>query len=96
VTYDKMTHKGKLIAVDGLYGSGKSTHLDIAKCWLEQTSIKLFFSKSNFPVSFIKIAPQVKNQKFIISDTLLSINHADCERHDDGRIIPDWFLSGLI
>jgi ABC-type lipoprotein export system ATPase subunit len=93
-----MTHKGKLIAVDGLYGSGKSTHLDIAKRWLEQTSIKLFFSKSNFPVSFIKIAPQVKNLKFLISDTftLLPINHADCERLDDGRIIPDWLLSGLI
>ena len=39
--------KGKLIAVEGLDGSGKSTQLYLLKRWLELRGYKVFFTEWN-------------------------------------------------
>ena len=40
-------YPGRLIAVEGLDGSGKSTQIYLLKRWLEMKGLKVFFSEWN-------------------------------------------------
>src|SRR5213078_2020220 len=46
-TFAELNFPGRLIAVEGLDGSGKSTQIYLLKRWLELQSLKVYFSEWN-------------------------------------------------
>jgi len=44
-TFAQLGFPGRLIAVEGLDGSGKSTQIYLLKRWLEVQGLKVFFSE---------------------------------------------------
>src|SRR5215468_7444914 len=46
-TFAQLGFPGRLIAVEGLDGSGKSTQIYLLKRWLETQKLKVFFSEWN-------------------------------------------------
>ena len=46
-TFAESKFPGRLIAVEGLDGSGKSTQIYLLKRWLEAEGIKVYFSSWN-------------------------------------------------
>ena len=46
-TFAQLGYPGRLIAVEGIDGSGKSTQLYLLKRWLELQGLKVFFSEWN-------------------------------------------------
>ncbi len=46
-TFAEQNFPGRLIAVEGLDGSGKSTQIYLIKKWLEMEGVKVFFSEWN-------------------------------------------------
>ena len=44
-TFAEMNFPGRLIAVEGLDGSGKSTQIYLLKQWLELQGLKVYFSE---------------------------------------------------
>src|SRR5205085_12464244 len=49
-TFAELNFPGRLIAVEGLDGSGKSTQIHLLKRWLELQGAKVFFSEWNSSV----------------------------------------------
>ena len=52
---------GKLIAVEGLDGSGKSTQLYLLKRWLELRGLKVYFTEWNSSLIVKKATSKGKN-----------------------------------
>jgi dTMP kinase len=46
-TFAQLGFPGRLIAVEGLDGSGKSTQIYLLKRWLEAEGMKVYFSEWN-------------------------------------------------
>ena len=46
-TFAELNFPGRLIAVEGLDGSGKSTQIYLLKSWLELQGLKVYFSEWN-------------------------------------------------
>ena len=46
-TFAELNFPGRLIAVEGLDGSGKSTQIYLLKRWLELQNLKVYFSEWN-------------------------------------------------
>lgn len=46
-TFAEMGYPGRLIAVEGLDGSGKSTQVYLLKRWLQLQNLKVFFTEWN-------------------------------------------------
>ena len=46
-TFAELGFPGRLIAVEGLDGSGKSTQIYLLKRWLELQELKVYFSEWN-------------------------------------------------
>ncbi len=66
--------KGKLIAVEGLDGSGKSTQIYLVKRWLELSGIKVFFTEWNSSV-VIKKATKKGKKRNLLTPTTFSLIH---------------------
>jgi dTMP kinase len=66
---------GKLIAVEGLDGSGKSTQLYLAKRWLELQGFKVFFSEWNSSF-LVKNATRRGKKNNLLTPTTFSLIHA--------------------
>jgi dTMP kinase len=65
---------GKLIAVEGLDGSGKSTQVYLLKRWLEMRGLKVFFSEWNSSV-IVKKATSKGNKRQLLTPTTFSLIH---------------------
>lgn len=66
---------GKLIAVEGLDGSGKSTQIYLAKRWLEMQGLKVFFSEWNSSF-LVKNATRRGKKNNLLTPTTFSLIHA--------------------
>ncbi len=66
---------GRLIAVEGLDGSGKSTQIYLVKKWLEQQGIRVFFSKWNSSI-LVKSATSKGKNRALLTPTTFSLIHA--------------------
>src|SRR5207247_10432367 len=76
---------GRLIAVEGLDGSGKSTQIYLLKRWLELQGLKVYFSEWNSS-ELVKAATSKGKKRELLTPTTFSLIHAtdcgDCyERH---------------
>jgi dTMP kinase len=85
---DDKSIKGKLIAVEGLDGSGKSTQLYLVKRWLESEGVKVFFTEWNSSV-IVKKASSKAKKRFLLTPTTFSLIHAtDLADRFERQVLP--------
>jgi dTMP kinase len=79
---------GKLIAVEGLDGSGKSTQVYLLHQWLQGLGCKVFFSEWNSSV-IVRDATSKGKQKHLLTPTTFSLIHAtDFADRYERQILP--------
>ncbi len=81
-------HKGRLIAVEGLDGSGKSTQIYLIKRWLELSGIKVFFTEWNSSVIVKKATKRGKKQNLLTPTTFSLIHCTDFADRYERQILP--------
>jgi len=74
-TFAESNFKGRLIAVEGLDGSGKSTQIYLLKRWLELQKLKVYFSEWNSS-ELVKAATSKGKKRELLSPTTFSLIHA--------------------
>ena len=74
-TFAEVGFPGRLIAVEGLDGSGKSTQIYLLKRWLELTGAKVFFSEWNSS-ELVKSATSKGKKRQLLTSTTFSLIHA--------------------
>jgi dTMP kinase len=80
--------EGKLIAVEGLDGSGKSTQIRLLKRWLELEGYKVFFTEWNSS-ELVRQATRKGKKKKLLTPTTFSLIHAtDFADRYERQILP--------
>jgi dTMP kinase len=74
-TFAQLGFPGRLIAVEGLDGSGKSTQIYLLKRWLELQGLKVYFSEWNSS-ELVKAATSKGKKRELLTPTTFSIIHA--------------------
>src|SRR5512135_2204950 len=74
-TFAELNFPGRLIAVEGLDGSGKSTQIYLLKRWLELQGLKVFFSEWNSS-ELVKSATSKGKKTNLLTPTTFSLIHA--------------------
>ncbi|HUR45106.1 MAG TPA: hypothetical protein VMZ27_04440 [Candidatus Saccharimonadales bacterium] len=74
-TFAELGFPGRLIAVEGLDGSGKSTQIYLLRRWLEVQGLKVFFSEWNSS-DLVKAATSKGKKRELLSPTTFSLIHA--------------------
>lgn len=74
-TFAELGFPGRLIAVEGLDGSGKSTQVHLLQKWLEQQGCKVFFSEWNSS-ALVKTATSRGKKENLLTATTFSLIHA--------------------
>jgi dTMP kinase len=74
-TFADLKFPGRLIAVEGLDGSGKSTQIYLLKRWLELQGHKVYFSEWNSS-EIVKAATSKGKKRELLSPTTFSLIHA--------------------
>lgn len=80
--------EGKLIAVEGLDGSGKSTQLYLLKRWLELQQLKVFFTEWNSSVIVKSITSKAKKLQILTPSTFSLIHCTDFADRYERQILP--------
>lgn len=79
---------GKLIAVEGLDGSGKSTQIYLLKRWLELEGYKIFFTEWNSS-TVVKEATKKGKKRQLLTPTTFSLIHCtDFADRYERKILP--------
>lgn len=79
---------GKLIAVEGLDGSGKSTQIYLLKRWLEIQELKVYFTEWNSSVIVKQITSKAKKLQLLTSTTFSLIHCTDFADRYERQILP--------
>ncbi|MGO8765153.1 MAG: dTMP kinase [Limisphaerales bacterium] len=74
-TFAELNFPGRLVAVEGLDGSGKSTQIYLLKRWLEAEGIKVYFSEWNSS-ELVKSATSKGKKRELLTPTTFSLIHA--------------------
>ena len=74
-TFAELGYPGRLVAVEGLDGSGKSTQIYLLKRWLELRGLKVFFSEWNSS-ALVKSATSKGKKQNLLTPTTFSLIHA--------------------
>src|SRR4026208_779255 len=74
-TFAELGFPGRLVAVEGLDGSGKSTQIYLLKRWLENQNLKVYFSEWNSS-EIVKAATSKGKKRELLSPTTFSLIHA--------------------
>lgn len=74
-TFGELGFAGRLIAVEGLDGSGKSTQIYLLKRWLENQELKVYFSEWNSS-EIVKAATSKGKKRELLTPTTFSLIHA--------------------
>lgn len=74
-TFAELGLPGRLIAVEGLDGSGKSTQIYLLRRWMEQLRLKVFFSEWNSS-ELVKSATSKGKKLDLLTPTTFSLIHA--------------------
>lgn len=84
----KHNYPGRLIAVEGLDGSGKSTQVYLLKRWMELQGLKVFFTEWNSSV-LVKDATRKGKKRQLLTPTTFSLVHAtDFADRFERQILP--------
>src|SRR4029450_10562059 len=79
---------GKLIAVEGLDGSGKSTQIYLVKRWLELEGYRVFFTEWNSSVLVKKSTTKGKKRNLLTPTTFSLIHATDFADRFERQIMP--------
>lgn len=79
---------GKLIAVEGLDGSGKSTQIYLLRRWLELEGVKVFFTEWNSSVLVKSATKRGKKQNLLTSTTFSLIHCTDFADRWERQMLP--------
>jgi dTMP kinase len=79
---------GRLIAVEGLDGSGKSTQVSLLKRWLELEGCKVFFTEWNSSTVVKEITKKGKRRKMLTPMTFSLLHSADFADRYERQILP--------
>jgi dTMP kinase len=82
------TYTGKLIAVEGLDGSGKSTQIYLVKRWLELEGYRVFFTEWNSSVLVKKSTTKGKKRNLLTPTTFSLIHATDFADRFERQIMP--------
>jgi len=74
-TFTELNFPGRLIAVEGLDGSGKSTQIYLLKRWLELQGLRVYFSEWNSS-ELVKSATSKGKKTNLLTPTTFSLIHA--------------------
>src|SRR5258708_24576573 len=74
-TFAEQNFPGRLVAVEGLDGSGKSTQIYLLKRWLEAEGVKVYFSEWNSS-ELVKSATSKGKKRELLTPTTFSLIHA--------------------
>lgn len=74
-TFAELGFPGRLIAVEGIDGSGKSTQIHLLQRWLEQLGLKVFLSAWNSS-ELVKSATSRGKKTHLLTPTTFSLIHA--------------------
>lgn len=74
-TFAELGYPGRLIAVEGLDGSGKSTQVYLLKRWLQLQGLKVFFTEWNSS-EVVKTATSKGKKMELLTPTTFSLIHA--------------------
>lgn len=83
-----MKLKGKLIAVEGLDGSGKSTQIYLLRRWIELEGVKVFFTEWNSSVLVKSATKRGKKQNLLTSTTFSLIHCTDFADRWERQMLP--------
>ena len=75
VMSERHQYPGKLIAVEGLDGSGKSTQIYLLKRWMEMQNLRVFFTEWNSSV-LVRDATRKGKKRQLLTPTTFSLVHA--------------------
>jgi len=81
-------YSGKLIAVEGLDGSGKSTQIYLVKRWLELEGYRVFFTEWNSSVLVKRSTSKGKKRQLLTPTTFCLIHCTDFADRYDRQILP--------
>jgi len=74
-TFAELGFPGRLIAVEGIDGAGKSTQVHLLQRWLEQLGLKVFLSEWNSS-ELVKSATSRGKKTHLLTPTTFSLIHA--------------------
>ena len=81
-------YPGRLIAVEGLDGSGKSTQIYLVKRWLELQNLKVYFTEWNSSVVVKNATKRGKKQQLLTPTTFSLIHCTDFADRYDRQVLP--------
>ena len=81
-------YSGKLIAVEGLDGSGKSTQIYLVKRWLELEGYRVFFTEWNSSILVKKSTTKGKKRQLLTPTTFSLIHATDFADRYERQILP--------
>lgn len=84
----KHNYPGKLIVVEGVDGSGKSTQLDLLRNWLESRGLTVVFTEWNSSKLISKTIKQAKRANSLIPVTFSILHATDFADRLENIIIP--------
>ena len=88
VNHERGRYPGRLIAVEGLDGSGKSTQLYLLKRWLEMKGLKVFFTEWNSSLLIKKATSKGKKRQLLTPTTFSLIHCTDFADRYERQILP--------
>ena len=87
-TFGELGYPGRLIAVEGLDGSGKSTQIKLIKRWMELQGLKVFFSEWNSSVLVKSATSKGKNRELLTPTTFSLIHATDFADRYERQLVP--------
>ncbi|TWJ16858.1 dTMP kinase [Geobacter argillaceus] len=88
VNHERECLPGRLIAVEGLDGSGKSTQIYLLKRWLEMKGLKVFFTEWNSSFIVKKATSKGKKRQLLTPTTFSLIHCTDFADRYERQILP--------
>ena len=88
MTTNSEKFEGKLIAVEGLDGSGKSTQVYLLKRWLQEKNVNVFFTEWNSSFLVKKATSKAKKRQLLTPTTFSLIHATDFADRYERQIVP--------